>query len=64
MKIFRYLYGLCIFVLFLLISWAFVYALFEKELVIAMLCPVAFASLRGMFEIGRIIIAEKEEKRE
>ena len=47
-KIIKVLYGFCIFVLYLLSSWAFIYAVFERELLIALLCPVAFAALVGM----------------
>lgn len=52
-KIVNVIYVLCIFVLYLLCSWAFIYALFERELVIALLCPVAFAALVGMIYADR-----------
>lgn len=52
-KIIAFVYGLCIFVLYLLCAWAFVYAVFERELVIALLCPVAFAALVGMIYADR-----------
>ena len=52
-KIIMFLYGLCIFVLYLLCAWAFVYAVFERELVIALLCPVAMASIVGMVWANR-----------
>ena len=52
-KIVAFVYGLCIFVLYLLCSWVFVYAVFERELVIALLCPVAMASIVGMVWANR-----------
>lgn len=44
----KVLYGLCLFTVYLLLSWVFIYAIMEHEVVIAMLCPVAFAALVGM----------------
>lgn len=64
MKIYKAVFGFCIFVNFLLISWSFVFAIIERELVIALLCPAVYAALRGMVEVDRLIIAEKEEKEE
>lgn len=52
-KIVAVIYGLCIFVLYLLCSWVFIYAVFEHELVIALLCPVAMASIVGMVWANR-----------
>ena len=52
-KIVTFVYGLCIFVLYLLCSWVFIYAVFEHELVIALLCPVAMASIVGMVWANR-----------
>lgn len=52
-KILKVIYGLCIFVLYLLCSWAFVFAVFERILIIALLCPVAFAALVGMVVADR-----------
>lgn len=52
-KLVTVIYGLCIFVLYLLCSWVFIYALFERELVIALLCPVAMAAIVGMVWANR-----------
>lgn len=60
MKIYKAVTASCIAILFLLVCWAFVFAVWEKELVIAMLCPVALVVLRAMWWAD-IEMADKED---
>lgn len=60
MRVYKFVVASCIAILFLLVCWAFVFAVWERELVIAMLCPVALVVLRAMWWAD-IEMADKED---
>ena len=60
MKIFKAVSAVCIAILFLLICWAFAFAVWNREVVIAMACPVALVVLRVLWWAD-IEMADKED---
>ena len=62
MKIFKAVSAVCIAILFLLICWAFAFAVWNREVVIAMACPVALVVLRVLWWAD-IEMADKEERK-
>lgn len=51
MKLYKFLSGLLIITLDILTWYIIIYALLEHEIVIALLCPILFEILKGMWHL-------------